>query len=489
MTDGDPAGKWLYFDGVRTRFLPLSELLEAQTEADKVSKRIRTEGAKSEQTRQQPAAREPERPAENPPADTQPRKQIRLSITIKSSQTQARELLQSLELSHLVFMPRLHDCERTLFADVKADERLQAAVKAGRRGGWVEWDGLKWKANRAMPKRQSSRGGQPQSRTPPSAADRAPAATGGWGTGASQRLFPKKADEMQGVVAEMSKMLQQFTETMMNLQQKNQPPEATSTPAAAQAEIEQLRQELATTKENAKVAAHTAAVELLELRRLLHLARTEIGEVQDRLQRLERPLQTRQAAPSKKAVHPRFGGRPTPEKSPVFAPTTPGQPHTATPAGAGTGQPLQTPGMPFQFGPPKPQVPATEQPATPQQMPLATVPEATTAAATPEAPLVRPQLATPPHPEGQSSTKRQASPGTMLSPLRPRQVFKESTETYRCAYRAESYDNHWVDRSDASDTDQFFDGSVYTPIPTSSHSDPTRPSAISERMRPSPKPP
>ena len=63
---------------------------------------------------------------------------------------------------------------------------------------------------------------------------------------------------MQGIVEEMSKMLQQFTETMMNLQQKNQPPEATSTPAAAQAEIEQLRKALAETKENAQVASHTA---------------------------------------------------------------------------------------------------------------------------------------------------------------------------------------------------------------------------------------
>ncbi len=136
--------------------------------------------------------------------------------------------------------------------------------------------------------------------------------------------------------------------------------------------------------------------ELVELRRLLQLARTEITFklVQNRLERLERPLPTRHAAPGKKAVHPRYGGRPSPETSPVFAPTTPGQPHTAAPTATGTGQPLQTTGMPFQFGPPKPQVPATEQPVTPQQMPLATVPEAPTTAATPEALPVMPQLAT-----------------------------------------------------------------------------------------------
>jgi hypothetical protein len=99
--------------------------------------------------------------------------------------------------------------------------------------------------------------------------------------------------------------------------------------------------------------------------------------------------------------------------------------------------------MLFQFG---------QQPATPQQMPLATVPEAPTAAATPEALPVMPQLATPPHQEGQSSTKRQASPGTVLSPLRPYQLFRESSGTYS----AETYDTHWADRSDASDNDQFF---------------------------------
>jgi hypothetical protein len=31
-------------------------------------------------------------------------------------------------------MKRMHDCERTRFADVEADARLQAAVEAGRCG-------------------------------------------------------------------------------------------------------------------------------------------------------------------------------------------------------------------------------------------------------------------------------------------------------------------------------------------------------------------
>jgi len=343
MTDGDPVSKWRYYDGASEKLLPLSEMFKAQVEADRVSKRIRAEEAKAEQA-QQPAAREPERPAENPTADTTRRKHVRVAITFQSSRREAQKLLQSLELSRdPVFMSRIHDCERTRFANVEANERLLAAVEAGRHGGWLVEDGVKWKADRAAPRRQSSSGGQPQSRTPPSAADRAPAATGGWGTGASQRLFPNKADEMQGIVAEMSKMLQQFTETMMNLQQKNQPPEATSTPAAAQAEIEQLRKALAETKENAQVASHTATLkhqrqedELVELRRLLLLARTEITMVQNRLDRLERPLPTRHAAPGKKAVHPKYGGRPSSATSPVFAPTTPGQPHTATPTGTGT---------------------------------------------------------------------------------------------------------------------------------------------------------
>ena len=190
---------------------------------------------------------------------------------------------------------------------------------------------------------------------------------------------------------------------------------------------------------------------------MLQLAHNEITVVQSRLARLERPPPTRYTGSSaKKAVHPRYGGSPAPEKSPVFTPTAPGWPLTATPTGTSTWQPLQAPSMPFQFGPTKPQVPETEQPATPQQMPLATVPEAATLAATPEALSVMTQLATPPHPEGQSSTKRQASPGTVLSPLRPYQLFKEST----VAHSGKTYDLSWVDDcSDASDTDQFFDGS------------------------------
>jgi hypothetical protein len=83
-------------------------------------------------------------------------------------------------------MPERHGCQRTGFADVGADLRLQAAVEATRCGRWLEENGLKWRAERAIPRRQSyERGGQP-SRKPPSAADRAPAA-GGWGSGASRR--------------------------------------------------------------------------------------------------------------------------------------------------------------------------------------------------------------------------------------------------------------------------------------------------------------
>ena len=174
-------------------------------------------------------------------------------------------------------------------------------------------------AERAIPRRQSyERGGQP-SRKPPSAADRAPAA-GGWGSGASRRLFPTGADEemsntMQRLMAEMSKMLQQFAETVMTLQQKDKPPEATPTPAAAQAEIEQLKKALAETKENARNETHAAASklrrqedELQELRRMLQLAHNKITVVQTRLDRLERPPPSRPGATSaQKAVHPAFG--------------------------------------------------------------------------------------------------------------------------------------------------------------------------------------
>jgi hypothetical protein len=50
---------------------------------------------------------------------------MRLSIAIKASRTIATEIMQSLELDRgLIFMPRMHDCERTRFADVEADARL-----------------------------------------------------------------------------------------------------------------------------------------------------------------------------------------------------------------------------------------------------------------------------------------------------------------------------------------------------------------------------
>ena len=71
-----------------------SAMLTAQEEAERVSKRIRAEEAEAKQA-QQPAAREPARPAENPTADTQRRRQLRVSITVKSSHGRALELLQS----------------------------------------------------------------------------------------------------------------------------------------------------------------------------------------------------------------------------------------------------------------------------------------------------------------------------------------------------------------------------------------------------------
>ena len=262
-------------------------------------------------------------------------------------------------------------------------------------------------------------------------------------------------------------MVQQFTATVMNLQTKNQPTEATATPATAQAEIDQLKQALDEAKEIARNETHAAASkirrqedELQELRHMLQLAHNEITVVQSRLARLERPLPTRYTGSSaKKAVHPRYGGSPAPEKSPVFTPTAPGWPLTATPTG--TGQPWQAPSMPldFQFGTTKPQVPATEQPVTPPQMPLATVPEAQIAAETREVLPVMPQLATPTHEGSQSSSKRHASdsPGSVLSPLQPRKIFSGDTMAIM-AYSAESYDTHSTDQIGMSDTDpEFFD--------------------------------
>ena len=64
---------------------------------------------------------------------------------------------------------------------------------------------------------------------------------------------------MQRLVTEMSKMVQQFTATVMSLQPKNQPPEATATPATAQAEIDQLKQALDEAKEIARNETHAAA--------------------------------------------------------------------------------------------------------------------------------------------------------------------------------------------------------------------------------------
>ena len=472
MTDGDHASRWRFHTGVSEIFLPLPELLTAQEEAERVSKRIRAEEAEAKQA-QQPAAREPEKPAESPTANTRHRKLMRLAITVKSSRTRAAELLQSLELGRgLIFMPELHGCQRMRFADVEADARLQEAVEAGRCGRWLVEDGIKWKADiSTLRRRYAERDGQ-SSRPPPSAADRAPAA-GGWGSGAAQKLFPTATDEMgnttgmQRLVTEMSTMVQQFTATVMNLQTKNQPTEATATPVTAQAEIDQLKQALDEAKEIARNETHAAASkirrqedELQELRHMLQLAHNEITVVQSRLARLERPPPTRYTGSSaKKAVHPRYGGSPAPEKSPVFTPTAPGWPLTATPTG--TGQPWQAPSMPldFQFGTTKPQVPATEQPVTPPQMPLATVPEAQIAAETREVLPVMPQLATPTHEGSQSSSKRHASdsPGSVLSPLQPRKIFSGDTMAIM-AYSAESYDTHSTDQIGMSDTDpEFFD--------------------------------
>jgi hypothetical protein len=59
----------LYFDGCRERPCTLEELTErhkAKEEAARVSQRISAEEAKAKTV---PAAREPERPAENPTAD------------------------------------------------------------------------------------------------------------------------------------------------------------------------------------------------------------------------------------------------------------------------------------------------------------------------------------------------------------------------------------------------------------------------------------
>jgi hypothetical protein len=270
---------------------------------------------------------------------------------------------------------------------------------------------------------------------------------------------------MQRLVTEMSTMVQQFTATVMNLQTKNQPTEAAATPATAQAEIDQLKRALDEAKEIARNETHAAASkirrqedELQELRTMLRLAHDEITVVQSRLERLERPPPTRYTGSSaKKAVHPKYGGRPAPETSPVFAPTTPGWPTATT---TGTGQPLQAPSMPFQFSPTKPQVQVTEQTVTPPQMPLATVPEAPTVAESTSTEVlpVMPQLATPTHQESQNTTKRHASesPG-VLSPLRPRQLLKGDTMAIM-AYSAESYDTHFADQIGMSDTDpEFFD--------------------------------
>ena len=267
-------------------------------------------------------------------------------------------------------MPERHGCQRTGFADVGADLRLQAAVEATRCGRWLEENGLKWRAERAIPRRQSyERGGQPSRK------------------------------------------------------QKDKPPEATPTPAAAQAEIEQLKKALAETKENARNETHAAASklrrredELQELRRMLQLAHNKITVVQTRLDRLERPPPSRPGATSaQKAVHPAFGRSAT-RMSPVVAPAIPVPPPTTTPTG--TGQPQWDPGRLVQFSPTKPPVPETEQPGHGDGGPSGPAAPAETPEMLSVSGTVVPQLATPPlaHPEGPSSAKRHApeSPGSAL---------------------------------------------------------------------------
>jgi hypothetical protein len=302
-------------------------------------------------------------------------------------------------------MPERHGCQRTGFADVGADLRLQAAVEATRCGRWLEENGLKWRAERAIPRRQSyERGGQPSRK------------------------------------------------------QKDKPPEATPTPAAAQAEIEQLKKALAETKENARNETHAAASklrrqedELQELRRMLQLAHNKITVVQTRLDRLERPPPSRPGATSaQKAVHPAFGRSAT-RMSPVFAPAIPVPPPTSTPTG--TGQPQWDPGRLVQFSPTKPPVPETEQPGHGDGGPSGPA----APAETPGMLSVMPQLATPPlaHPEGPSSAKRHApeSPGSALSPMKPSQLFKSYTAAYSEGTPSDVSDTEFFDR-DGSDVDQ-----------------------------------
>ena len=81
MTDGDHASRWRFHTGVREILLPLPELLTAQEEAERVSKRIRAEEAEAKQA-QQPAAREPEKPAENPTANTRHRKPMPGTVSL-----------------------------------------------------------------------------------------------------------------------------------------------------------------------------------------------------------------------------------------------------------------------------------------------------------------------------------------------------------------------------------------------------------------------
>ncbi len=161
-------------------------------------------------------------------------------------------------------------------------------------------------------------------------------------------MFPTATDEMsntmQRPVTEMSKMLQQFTATVMNLQPKNQPLEAAASRqqhmqrSMSSRRLSPRRERSRGMRLRVRLVTHAAASklrrqegELQELRQMLQLAHNEITAVQSRLERLERPPPgpirkpiRHTASSAKKAAHPRYGGRPAPEMSPVFTPTTPG---------------------------------------------------------------------------------------------------------------------------------------------------------------------
>ena len=138
--------------------------------------------------------------------------------------------------------------------------------------------------------------------------------------------------------------------------------------------------------------------------------------------------------------------------------------------------------MPFQFGPTKPQVPETEQPATPQQMPLAKVPEPNRGGDY----------------RGFISSATAGHPTTSRGPElhQAPSIAWERAESPEAVRFSKGMQPGTVQRLMiltsaliAAAMLQTLISSSMAPIPTSSHSDPTRSSASSERVRPSPKPP